>query len=176
MEDTAPRPLACPRCQVPLTCAGTKNFHEGSAIWDLMGGVFKNRVALDAYFCPRCGRAEFFVAGVGEDLRGPRTPDDGVDDDAVPLSLAVLDPATDEVEDEGAGEDETHLPEWDCASCGEAVPGNFAACWNCSAPRPSGHGMFASPGWDCPGCGEVVRGYFTKCWKCHTSRPPAPPA
>lgn len=174
MEETAPGSLACLRCQVPLSFAGTKHFHEGSLVGDVMGGVFKNRIALDAYFCPRCGRAEFFVAGVGEELRGPSKlasgVDDGVDDDAVPLSLAAL--GSDVAEEEG----ENPLPEWDCASCSEAVPGNFAACWNCNAPRPSAQSIFASPGWNCPGCGEVVRGYFTKCWKCHASRPPAPPA
>ena len=136
MEETAPRSLACPRCEVPLTFAGTKNFHEGSRAWDVMGGVwemFKNRVALDAYFCPKCGHVEFFVAGVGDDLRELGPPVDGVDDDAVPLSLAALEPDTEE-DGDGDGDD---LPEWDCASCGEAVPGNFEVCWNCSAPRPS---------------------------------------
>jgi hypothetical protein len=173
MEEKARRSLVCPGCQVPLSFAGTKNFHEGSRAWDVMGGVwemFKNREALDAYFCPRCGRVEFFVSGVGEDPGAQGLHDSGVDDDAVPLSLAALEP------DEDGVEDDDLLPEWNCASCGEAVPGNFAACWNCNAPRPSGHGMFASPGWDCPGCGEVVRGFFTKCWKCHTTRPSVPRA
>ncbi|MET0398172.1 MAG: hypothetical protein ABW277_15330 [Longimicrobiaceae bacterium] len=76
MEDSAPRSLACLRCEEPLTFAGTKYFHEGSRAWDIIG--FKNHQALDA------------------DL----------------------------------------LAEWDCASCGEAVPANFEVCWNCSAPRP----------------------------------------
>jgi hypothetical protein len=145
MEEAAPRFLDCLRCEVPLTFAGTKYFHEGSRAWDIIG--FKNHQALDAYFCPRCGRAEFFVAGVGEDPRGQGLHDDGVDDDAVPLSLAVLDPGTDEDDDHvDEGEDvevvadedvdADNLPEWDCASCGEAVPGNFEVCWNCSAPRP----------------------------------------
>lgn len=131
MEETAPGPLACPRCQVPLSFAGTKQFHEGTRAWDVMGGVlelFKNREALDAYFCPRCGRVEFFLAGVGEELRGQRPHDDVVGDDAVPLDLSAP----------GRDEDEDALPEWDCPSCGQAVPGNFEVCWNCNAPRPTG--------------------------------------
>jgi hypothetical protein len=27
-------------------------------------------------------------------------------------------------------------PDWVCAVCGEAVPSQFAHCWNCSAPAP----------------------------------------
>jgi len=30
--------------------------------------------------------------------------------------------------------------DWKCAQCGEAVPGNFANCWNCQAERPSEKG------------------------------------
>ena len=26
--------------------------------------------------------------------------------------------------------------EWKCPNCGEMVPGNFAACWNCDAGHP----------------------------------------
>ncbi len=25
-------------------------------------------------------------------------------------------------------------PDWKCPKCGEMVPGNFDACWNCSSP------------------------------------------
>ncbi|HEX8273592.1 MAG TPA: hypothetical protein VF615_13225 [Longimicrobiaceae bacterium] len=134
MEATTPEPLACPRCEVPLSFAGTKHFHEGTRGWDVMGGVwelFKNRESLDAYFCPRCGRVEFFLAGVGEVLRGARDPGtlphrDVADADAVPLELAGP-------EDDLDGD---ALPEWSCRRCGESVPGNFGACWNCQTPRP----------------------------------------
>lgn len=130
MEATVPEPLACPRCEVPLSFAGTKQFHEGTRGWDVLGGVwelFKHREALDAYFCPRCGRVEFFLAGVGEALRGARVPhQDVADADALPLDLA------------GPGDDPDGdaLFEWDCPRCGESVPGNFGACWNCQTPRP----------------------------------------
>ena len=29
-------------------------------------------------------------------------------------------------------------PDWTCESCGEAIEGQFAQCWNCGAPRPFG--------------------------------------
>ena len=29
-------------------------------------------------------------------------------------------------------------PEWRCPTCGEMVPGNFDACWNCSGALPRG--------------------------------------
>ncbi len=29
-------------------------------------------------------------------------------------------------------------PEWRCPKCGEMVPGNFDACWNCSGAQPEG--------------------------------------
>ena len=68
-----PHLVACPRCQSPLTYGGTKHFHEGTRFWDFMGGVFellKKRGAFDVYVCSRCGRVEFFVDGIGEELRG----------------------------------------------------------------------------------------------------------
>jgi hypothetical protein len=26
--------------------------------------------------------------------------------------------------------------DWQCAKCGETVPGNFTSCWNCEEPQP----------------------------------------
>jgi uncharacterized protein YbaR (Trm112 family) len=65
--------VACPRCNTPLQYGGTKQFHEGTRFWDFMGGVFellKGREAFDLYVCPRCGRVELFVDGIGEAMRG----------------------------------------------------------------------------------------------------------
>jgi len=65
-------PIACPRCDLSLTFIGTKKIHEGSRGWDAMGGfweLFKHRESFDVYMCPRCGRVEFFVDGVGEEFR-----------------------------------------------------------------------------------------------------------
>jgi hypothetical protein len=68
-----PSNLSCLRCQTPLAFAGTKRFHEGTLFWDTLGGIFelfKNREHFDVYVCPHCGKVEFFVEGVGDDLRG----------------------------------------------------------------------------------------------------------
>ena len=35
-------------------------------------------------------------------------------------------------EADGAG---SELAEWQCAACGESVPGNFDLCWNCETVR-----------------------------------------
>lgn len=29
-------------------------------------------------------------------------------------------------------------PPWQCPACGEALEGQFSACWHCGAPRPAG--------------------------------------
>ena len=50
---------------------GTKKFHEGKR-WGALGEIgelFTNRENFDVYMCPRCGRVEFFVDGVGEEFR-----------------------------------------------------------------------------------------------------------
>lgn len=63
--------LRCARCEVVLTYAGTKKFHEGTR-WGFMGELgelFVNKEKFDVYYCPRCGKVELFVDGVGEDLR-----------------------------------------------------------------------------------------------------------
>jgi len=68
-------PLACPRCDQPLQHVGTKSFHEG-ARWGILGELgelFVNKERFDVYCCPRCGRVEFFVDGIGEEFRGERT-------------------------------------------------------------------------------------------------------
>jgi ribosomal protein L37AE/L43A len=61
--------IVCPRCATELEFIGTKNFLEGTHLAALLGDIFVNRESLDVYACPRCGRAEFFLAGVGEDRR-----------------------------------------------------------------------------------------------------------
>src|SRR5581483_6586884 len=59
--------------------------------WDFMGGVweyFKNRESFDLYICRRCGKVEFFIEGVGGDVREkPVGPDDDEDFEAFPLLL-----------------------------------------------------------------------------------------
>ena len=63
--------IACLRCHQQLEHLGAKDFHEG-ANWGVLGGLgelFVKRDRFDVYACPRCGRVEFFVDGVGEEHR-----------------------------------------------------------------------------------------------------------
>ncbi len=119
---SANRPIhlvTCPRCNGPLTYGGTKNFHEGTRAWDFLGGVFellKHREAFDIYVCARCGRVEFFVDGIGEELRDETAPDQNV----------LLEPPA----------AVPHGNPWKCPACGQNVPGTFDICWKCSAERP----------------------------------------
>lgn len=66
-------PMRCPRCKVELEYVGTKRFHEGSRVAPfLLGGLgelFVTREHFDVYVCPRCGRVELFVDGIGEEFR-----------------------------------------------------------------------------------------------------------
>ncbi len=67
----SPHPLSCPRCEVPLDFVGTKKFHEGTRIgvFGELFELFQNREHFDVYVCPRCGRVELFVDGLGEEFR-----------------------------------------------------------------------------------------------------------
>jgi len=72
--ESAPDPMLCPRCQVELQFIGTKKFHEGGSQGThvLLGGwseLFTNREQYDVYVCPRCGRVEMFVDGIGDEFR-----------------------------------------------------------------------------------------------------------
>jgi hypothetical protein len=64
-------PITCARCDEPLQYVGRKRFHEGTnwgALGEL-GELFVKREHFDVYVCPRCGRVEFFVDGIGEGFR-----------------------------------------------------------------------------------------------------------
>lgn len=68
----APPPaMTCVRCETNLDFVGTKKFQEDSAggVWGAFGELFAKRQRFDVYACPRCGRVEFFVDGVGEHYR-----------------------------------------------------------------------------------------------------------
>ena len=71
-EDDQPRnPIRCPRCKTNLDYVGTKSFHEGTR-WGVLGDLgelFVNKERFDVYCCPRCGRVEFFIDGIGEEFR-----------------------------------------------------------------------------------------------------------
>ena len=63
-------PIVCPRCDVSLSYIGKKQFHEGSfGAAFFLGELFVNRESFDVYVCPRCGRVEMFVDGIGEEFR-----------------------------------------------------------------------------------------------------------
>lgn len=57
------RTLDCLRCQTRLVHAGKKKFHEGNN-WGILGEfgeLFENRETFQVYFCPNCGKVEFFL-------------------------------------------------------------------------------------------------------------------
>ncbi len=64
-------PMKCPRCSTGLEFVGTKRLHEGSnwGILGELGEIFVHKESFDFYVCPRCGRVEMFVDGVGEEFR-----------------------------------------------------------------------------------------------------------
>jgi len=72
-EENGPDPMVCPSCKLPLDFLGTRKFHEGSRAAPFLlgeiGELFVNREHFDVYACPRCGRVEFFLEGVGEEFR-----------------------------------------------------------------------------------------------------------
>lgn len=73
------RLLKCLRCQTPLQFLGRRSFEEGqnqrsgldplTMALDVFSTVFRQQEYLDVYCCPRCGKVEIFVDGVGEELR-----------------------------------------------------------------------------------------------------------
>jgi hypothetical protein len=67
----AANPIACPRCDRHLDYVGRKRFHEGTnwGAFGELGELFVKREHFDVYVCPRCGRVEFFVDGLGEEFR-----------------------------------------------------------------------------------------------------------
>jgi len=64
--------VSCPRCLIELEYVGTKKFDEGSrggfGLGDL-GELFVDRDHFDIYVCPKCGRVELFIDGIGEEFR-----------------------------------------------------------------------------------------------------------
>ena len=72
MSDVEERnPMSCARCDRALDYVGTKTFHEGTR-WGVLGELgelFVHKEQFDVYCCPRCGRVEFFVDGIGEEFR-----------------------------------------------------------------------------------------------------------
>jgi hypothetical protein len=70
-EEPERNPITCSRCRRKLDYVGTKAFHEGTR-WGVLGELgelFVNKERFDVYCCPRCGRVELFVDGIGEQFR-----------------------------------------------------------------------------------------------------------
>ena len=69
-------PIACARCDVALEFVGTRDFHEGTRWGALgeLGELFVNKQRFDVFVCPRCGRVELFIDGIGEELRPTPAP------------------------------------------------------------------------------------------------------
>ncbi len=55
----------CLACQNLLTYVGRKSFHSGPSLGALgdWAELLVGQTALEMYFCPACGRVEFFVPG-----------------------------------------------------------------------------------------------------------------
>jgi predicted nucleic-acid-binding Zn-ribbon protein len=63
--------LTCSRCHCELVCMGPKAFHEGRR-WGALGNLSElrvNRERFDVYYCPTCGRVEFYVDPTSEQFR-----------------------------------------------------------------------------------------------------------
>lgn len=74
-DNEARDPMVCPNCKVTLQYIDTKDFHEGGGSPKshfFFGGwaeLSEGRITFDIYYCPRCGRVELFLDGVGENFR-----------------------------------------------------------------------------------------------------------
>ncbi|MGE5393604.1 MAG: hypothetical protein ACM3P1_02615 [Candidatus Saccharibacteria bacterium] len=55
--------IDCLRCKTPMSFGGNMRFHEGTRIGALgnLFELFTNRESFDVYFCPKCGKVEFFL-------------------------------------------------------------------------------------------------------------------
>jgi hypothetical protein len=65
-------PITCVTCMLGLDFIGTKQFHvgpRGPFVLGEMGEFLIDRDRFDVYECPRCGRIELFMDGVGEEFR-----------------------------------------------------------------------------------------------------------
>lgn len=64
----------CLRCSIPMFFKGNFKFHEGTRV-GAIGNIFElltNRESFDLYFCPKCGKIEFFLPFVEEEYPSSR--------------------------------------------------------------------------------------------------------
>lgn len=72
-EKKANAKLFCLRCKRLLAHAGTRAFRDDDLMSIKVLGFEMNRSdRYDIYICQNCGKAEFFIDGVGDELRGER--------------------------------------------------------------------------------------------------------
>jgi hypothetical protein len=66
-DEELPAVPDCLRCHVELRYQGSRRFDEEPrwTIFGQPGGMFQGHDAFDVYVCPRCGRVELFVVGIG---------------------------------------------------------------------------------------------------------------
>ncbi|MEI6765807.1 MAG: zinc ribbon domain-containing protein [Bacteroidota bacterium] len=50
----------CLRCHTPLIFNGNYKFHEGGPLQNFFE-IVTNRQSYDTYFCPKCGKIEFYL-------------------------------------------------------------------------------------------------------------------
>ncbi|MCC6361081.1 MAG: hypothetical protein IT450_20255 [Phycisphaerales bacterium] len=144
-DDDFRESITCLRCESEMEFAGTRQFHEGTRLWDFLGGLFellKHREALDVYACKRCGKVEFFLSGVGEESRGggPSLREVAIDIEskAGPVAStvpAIPPPPPPDPPAPPGSEPDAAAAGWTCAQCGEKNPENFEICWRCVTPR-----------------------------------------
>lgn len=68
-EEKIKRFQKCLRCDSRIEYAGTRRFKEDRAR-GFFGELFANCDYFDVYYCNHCGKVEFFVDGVGDEMRG----------------------------------------------------------------------------------------------------------
>ena len=67
----APATTTCAACHTGLSRIGSQPLRDkatGDTLGTL-GGLFADCDQLDVYVCPRCGRVEFFVEGISQQIR-----------------------------------------------------------------------------------------------------------
>lgn len=73
-EKKAQLVLNCLRCELQMVHAGTRRFrHEESFSLSILGFNLSPDLLdyrYDIYICRNCGKVEFFIDGVGDELRG----------------------------------------------------------------------------------------------------------
>ena len=63
IKPKGPQDIDCLRCKVKMEYQGNYKFHEGAryGVWGNMMELLTNRESFDLYFCPDCGKVEFFL-------------------------------------------------------------------------------------------------------------------